>query len=62
MDKYKKRTTKKRGANIYPSYNVIAEAKQHCYPKNISVTESSAQVPLQDLVDHIVKRLVQVQT
>ncbi|KAF2887918.1 hypothetical protein ILUMI_18255 [Ignelater luminosus] len=54
--------TKKREANIYPPYNIIAQAKQQCYPDNISVTESEAQIPLQDLLDHTVKRLVQVQS
>ncbi|KAG8179922.1 hypothetical protein JTE90_025247 [Oedothorax gibbosus] len=53
---------KVRGANIYPPYNVIANAKKLCYPPNITITETAAQVPLQDLLDLTVKRLSQVQS
>ena len=53
---------KERGANIYPSYQKIAEEKKKCYPSNINVTETEATVPLQDLLDLTVKRLVQVQS
>ncbi|KAG8195709.1 hypothetical protein JTE90_002972 [Oedothorax gibbosus] len=53
---------KVRGANIYPPYNVIANAKKLCYPPNITITETAAQIPLQDLLDLTVKRLSQVQS
>lgn len=52
---------KARNANIYPSYPVISETKKKCYPENISVTEKVAEIPLQDLLDHTVRRLFEVQ-
>lgn len=53
---------KERGANIYPSYHQIAEAKKQCYPSFMSITENEAVVSLQDLLDLTVQRLVQVQS
>lgn len=52
---------KKRGADIYPSYHVIQEAKRKCYPVNIKISENEAVVPLKDLFIHTTQRLVQVQ-
>lgn len=50
---------KKRNANIYPSYNKILKAKNDCYPdlESINITETSAEILLQSLVDHTVTRL-----
>lgn len=52
---------KLRSANIYPSYNKILSAKQRCYPapSNITVTESSAEISLQALLDLTVQRIFQ---
>lgn len=52
---------KKRRTDIYPAYNRIREVKKQCYPTNISVTEKSAEVNLQDLLDHTAKRIIEVQ-
>ena len=52
---------KLRGANIYPAYSKIVEAKKQCYPPNISITETAAQVQLQDLLDLTIRRLITVQ-
>lgn len=38
-------------------YWKILEAKRKCYPQNMIVTETSAEVPLQDLLDHTTERL-----
>ena len=46
---------------IYPSYDQVKQAKAMCYPNNINVTETCAEIPLQDLIDHTVKRLCTVQ-
>ncbi|CAH0552515.1 unnamed protein product [Brassicogethes aeneus] len=43
----------------FPSYNVVLAAKKLCYPKNVSITETLAIVPLQDLLNHTVQRLIQ---
>ena len=45
------------GNKIYPSYNTVYSAKLACYPKDISVTESCAEIKLQSLIDHTVSRL-----
>jgi hypothetical protein len=49
------------GANkeIYPCYSILQKAKEECYPKVIHVTESCAEVNLQDLLDHTSLRLCQ---
>ncbi|XP_046802342.1 uncharacterized protein LOC124418816 isoform X1 [Lucilia cuprina] len=40
------------------TYKCIRQAKKYCYPTNINVTESSAFVPLQDLLNHTTNRLI----
>lgn len=42
---------------LYPNYESIIKAKKRCYPDNIVITEISAEIPLQDLLDHTLKRL-----
>lgn len=56
------RGAKIRGANIYPPYNAIASLKKECYPPNMTITETVAHIPLNDLLDLTIKRLVKVQT
>ncbi|GBM95719.1 hypothetical protein AVEN_31630-1 [Araneus ventricosus] len=41
---------------LYPSYYKVKEANQLCCPHSISVTETSAEITLQTLVDHTVSR------
>lgn len=45
---------------FYPSYKLLQQAKQSCYPAKEAyrVTESCAEINLQDLLDHTAKRLV----
>lgn len=43
----------------FPSYKVIQKIKTECYPRNTAVTETSASVPLQDLLNHTSERLSQ---
>lgn len=49
----------KANRSIYPCYSAIQQAKQECYPKeqSISVTETCADIILQDLLDHTSLRL-----
>lgn len=42
----------------FPSYKTVQAAKKSCYPNNIHVTDTCASVPLQDLLDHTVQRLI----
>lgn len=46
------------GYDILPSYKSILSSKKECYPENIEVTESSARVPLQNLLDHTAERIL----
>lgn len=47
-----KKRLKQYNARVYPSYDKVLEAKLLCYPKDILVTETVAEVPLQALLDH----------
>lgn len=47
--------------NVLPCYQQITEAKKKCYPANINVTASSAEVELQSLFDHTVSRILESQ-
>ena len=50
---------KEKKADVYPPYNVVREAKQKCYPQNIDVSEDSAKVSLQSLLDHTALRILE---
>lgn len=52
---------KQKGANIYPPYNLVLEAKRKVYPPNLIITDLTAKIPLQDLLNHTISRLVLVQ-
>lgn len=52
------RSAKERNANIYPPYNNIIKAKNGCFPDNIVITETSAEVTLENLLDHTTRRLL----
>ena len=49
--------SKVEGADIWPSYQKVQNAKAECRPKEISVDERCAQVPLQQLLDHTTSRV-----
>lgn len=51
---------KERNADIYPSYNKIKEAKVECYPpsKFVKISETSAEIALQALLDHTATRIL----
>lgn len=52
------------GADIWPSYNDIRMAKSKLRPSKelITISESSASIPLQSLLNHTAKRLIDLQT
>ena len=54
-------SAKQKNADIYPSCNNIREAKRRCYrsKESFTVTDTLAEVKLQDLHDHTIIRLVQ---
>lgn len=47
--------------DIYPSYYKVQQTKLHCYPpkQSVSVTDSSARITLQALLDITVTRILQ---
>lgn len=47
--------------NIYPSYYKVQQAKLQCYPpkQSVTVTDSSARISLQALLDITVKRILE---
>ena len=56
-------STREQCCKIFPSYNVIHRAKLQCYPpkSNIHVTECSAEVNLQSLLDRTIQRILLIQ-
>jgi len=44
-------------SKLYPPYHLVHEAKKKCYPLEVIVTEISAEIDLQLLIDHTVRRL-----
>ncbi|GBM39141.1 hypothetical protein AVEN_262463-1 [Araneus ventricosus] len=46
---------------LYPSYHTVKEAKHLCRPHSISVTETSAEITFQTLVDHTVSRICHIE-
>ncbi|KYN10861.1 hypothetical protein ALC57_16988 [Trachymyrmex cornetzi] len=56
--------SKENHCQLYPPYKKIVEAKNHCYPLRtaITITESSAEVRVQALLDHTVQRILFLQT
>lgn len=58
-----RRLGKENNCKLYPSYEKVMKAKKRCYPPRdaIRITESSAEVQLQALLDHTVERILLVQ-
>ena len=50
-----------RNANIYPSYDTLMWAKKKCYSLGVEISDRSAELSLQSLVDHTVRRIVELQ-
>ena len=47
-------------SDIYPTLQEILDVKSSCYPENLHVLETSAEVPLQDMVNHTLQRILQL--
>lgn len=52
---------KNKNNKLYPAYYKVKEAKKLCYPTEINITETSAEIQLQTLIDHTVLRLCKAQ-
>lgn len=48
---------KAHNADIYPNYHKLLNAKKECYPSEIKFTDFSAEINLQSLLDHTIKRI-----
>ena len=59
-EKYKlmRKSLRSHNVDVFPSYNVLMEAKIEATPSNLIITETSVEVNLQDLVDHTAKRII----
>ena len=54
-------SAKNRGGDLYPPYRHILAAKKRCYPNGIVINDFKAEVPLQDLLNHTGKRIIEGQ-
>lgn len=52
--------SKARNSNIYSSYDKVLIAKKQCYPNNVIITECSAEISLQDLLNHTAQHILQI--
>jgi hypothetical protein len=52
--------SKAHGADIFPPYRKTLASKKECYPANAKFCETAAEQPLQDLVDHTAKRILDI--
>lgn len=48
-----------RNCTIYPPYSEIINSKKRCYPDDLNITESTCQVPLQNLLNHTATRIIE---
>lgn len=53
---------KSRNADIWPRYDLVLAAKAKCHPSGLIITDVRAKVPLQNLIEHKVRRLIELQT
>lgn len=51
----------RRNCDIYPDYKRIWKCKSACRPQGITVTDIVAEVPLRNLLEHTVQRLIRLQ-
>ena len=49
-------------ANIYPPLKNLLSAKSSCYPENIEIGETYAKIPLQNMAEHLLKRILKLQS
>lgn len=52
---------KKHGSN-FPEYRHIKDEKKKCYPENVTVTETSASIKLQSLLNHTAQRIIETKS
>ena len=55
------KTTKSCNSKAFPPYTTVLEAKKRCYPSNILISETCAEVQLQSLLNHTGTRILEIQ-
>ena len=58
----RKMTNKVSAIEVYPPYHKITDARKQCCPNQVNVSDVSAEVPLQSMLDHTVQRLIQAES
>ncbi|GBM16473.1 hypothetical protein AVEN_94957-1 [Araneus ventricosus] len=53
--------TENLNCKLYLPHHKVKEAKQLCCPHSVTVTETSAEITLQTLVDHTVSRICHIE-
>jgi len=57
-----KKVDKENNCKLYLSYNNVLQAKKRCYPcTSIMISQSCAEIKLQDLLDYVTKRILFLQ-
>ncbi|KMQ84811.1 hypothetical protein RF55_17077 [Lasius niger] len=58
-----RQSMKEHHCNLYPPYDKVSQAKVRCYPprSDVTITETSAEVKLQALLNHTTERILLVQ-
>ncbi|XP_024875226.1 uncharacterized protein LOC112456728 [Temnothorax curvispinosus] len=58
-----RQSMKEHHCNLYPPYDKVSQAKVRCYPprSDVTITETSAEVKLQALLNHTAERILLVQ-
>ena len=54
--------SRKKNADIFPTYNEVRYSKKKCYPERIRVEESEVEVNLEDLLHHTTSRILEIKT
>lgn len=61
LSRHQYNVIRKYASDIFPSYKAVQNEKKKCYPEGIKVTEQTAEVRLQNLLNHTVERIVDSQ-
>jgi hypothetical protein len=55
-----RKTNNSRNSKIFPPWKSLHEARLECRPNNITVKDNKAEVPLDELLNHTLKRIILV--
>lgn len=52
---------KSRGNDVLPSHNDVLKVRKKCRPSELELTNNSANIPVQNLLDHTAERIIAIQ-